>query len=156
LAALIAAYPQLTKSRDIQVADDLWLIAFTSTLCPLVSLLGAKRPQHQVWQFIVFSFWVVASLPALESLALHPGENLDVPIVWKCFYAGLWMLGCANYLPTRYALASVLVAAGQLCLFWRFFHAPAVFGVADPLIGVALLIAAVWMVSWLGRIADRR
>src|SRR5262245_57743439 len=47
-------------------------IAATATFCPLVSLLGAKRPQHRAWQWIVLSLWAVAALPAIESLIVHP------------------------------------------------------------------------------------
>ncbi len=69
--------------------ENWWLIAICSTFCPLVSLLGAKRPQNKAWQWIVASFWIIAALPAIEGLALQPGEALTVPIVWRWFYVAV-------------------------------------------------------------------
>ncbi|HZZ27370.1 MAG TPA: hypothetical protein VFE46_05120 [Pirellulales bacterium] len=143
LGTSVLACAQLTVTHDRQVADDFWLVAYTSTFCPLISLLGAKRPQHKVWQLIVFSFWVIAALPALQAMVLHPGDNLEVPTIWKCFYVGLWLLGIANYVPTRYALVSLFVGVGQLWLLWRFLELPANNRVSDPILCVGLLGAAV-------------
>ncbi len=105
--------------------ENWWLIAICSTFCPLVSLLGAKRPQHKAWQWIVTSFWIIASLPAIQALALQPGEPLTVPIVWRWFYVVVLLIGAVNYLPTRYAIANLLFTVGQTDVVLALFAAGA-------------------------------
>jgi hypothetical protein len=129
-----------------------WLIAICSTFCPLMSLLGAKRPQHKAWQWIVVSFWIVAALPAIQALALQPGEPLTVPIVWRWFYAALLLMGAVNYLPTRYALTNLLFTAGQTILFWPFLP-PAFTPITNGMIfGISLIAAAICLAGLLSRI----
>ena len=50
------------------------------SLCPAMSLLGAKRPQHGVWQFIVATLAFVLALPSLSALLVRPGSQPDVQI----------------------------------------------------------------------------
>ena len=42
-------------------------VAAITTFCPVMAVLGAKRPQHRAWQLIVVSLWCVLALPAAES-----------------------------------------------------------------------------------------
>src|SRR6185436_4811717 len=41
------------------------------SFCPFVAVLGAKRPQHLAWNFVVLSLWGVVSLSALTALAMQ-------------------------------------------------------------------------------------
>ena len=50
-------------------------------LCPGMSLLGAKRPQHRVWQLIVASLWMVLLMPALSARLARPGSLPDVHLL---------------------------------------------------------------------------
>jgi hypothetical protein len=130
------------SARTIGSDDKWWLLAVCSTFCPLMSLLGAKRPQHRAWQWIVLSFWIVAAFPALEGLVFQPGEPLVVPILWRWFYAVLLLLSAVNYLPTRFAPASLLATAGQTLLVWPYL--PMVSAAAGhAMLGITLLCAAV-------------
>lgn len=91
--------------------------AAASTLCPLVAVLGAKRPQNRGWQWIVLSLWIIVVWPAAQALAHPAGPRVELFTPWKLFVAGLVAMVPLNYLPTRYWLASLLVAAGQFILF---------------------------------------
>jgi hypothetical protein len=130
-------------ASNFQSEEMWWLVALCSAFCPLMSLLGAKRPQNRAWQWIVLSFWLVAAFPAIQGLALQPGEKIVVPIIWRWLYTALLLLGAVNYLPTRYALAGLLAAIGQALLFSPFLPIRLSLGFGYPLIGTSVLCAAV-------------
>lgn len=95
-------------------------IAATSTFCPIMAVLGAKRPQHYGWQWVVASLWLVVSLPALQTLLLPAGPRLELFVAWKLFVVGLIGLGLLNYLPTSNWGAALSVAVGQWLLLDEF------------------------------------
>ncbi|MDA0658719.1 MAG: hypothetical protein O2931_07145 [Planctomycetota bacterium] len=101
-------------------ANHPWrLIAATSASCPFVAILGAKRPHHVAWQFIVATFWIVLAWPAWEALAFgNRGVNLDT-----LRSAGCWILLAMtwfNWWGTRYWLAVTLGVMGQGLLYAPF------------------------------------
>jgi len=85
-------------------------------VCPLISLLGAKRPQHGPWNFIVASLWAVLALPAAESLFLNTGQPLEIQAFRSWFLLVLIVLTLVNTLPTRHWIVSLLALAGQTLL----------------------------------------
>ncbi len=87
--------------------------AASLSFCPAVSLIGAKRPQHAAWNFVVLSLWGIVALPAAETFFLHPGQQFAVGDARAWFLWILILLGPINFVPTRFWLASLLVAAGQ-------------------------------------------
>jgi len=94
--------------------------AIVLSLCPAVSLIGAKRPQHAAWNFVVLALWCILALPAAENAALHPGQKLAVADARGWLLWILVLLGPINFVPTRYWLASLLVAAGQSLALSRY------------------------------------
>lgn len=119
------------------------------TLCPLMAVLGAKRPQNRGWQWIVLSLWVILMLPAAQALLISSGRQLGLFIAWRLFLGAIIGLGLLNYLPTRFWLAAVLVACGQALLLESFLwdkpFVPVEWGRA---VGIACFLAAVvtvWM-----------
>lgn len=88
--------------------------AIVLSLCPAVSLIGAKRPQHAAWNFVVLSLWCILALPAAENVLLHPGQNVQAGEARGWLLWVLILLGPINFVPTRFWLAALLVAAGQL------------------------------------------
>lgn len=109
-------------------------LAATSTFCPVIALLGAKRPQDRGWHFVVLSLWVVLMLPALEAALLAPGQLPDTRGLRAVFVYGLIVLGLVNGVATRFWVSSLLVAAAQV-IYWRasepsHFAVPTVIGTA--------------------------
>jgi len=96
------------------------LIAATGTFCPVMAVLGARRPQHRAWQFVVVSMWAILALPALEAIFLGRPQAMDVGPVRGWFLWLMLLVNLLTYLPTRFAAAAVLVAMGQLLLLAPF------------------------------------
>lgn len=112
LVAVRANFPEAMLSAGL---SSLRFAAVATTLCPLMAVLGAKRPQDTGWQWVVITLWIVLVWPAGQAVLLRSGR-LDLFIAWKLFLVGLVALGPLNYLPTRSWLASLLVALGQIVL----------------------------------------
>jgi len=127
------------------------LAAAALSFCPLMALIGAKRPQHRAWDFVVASLWAILALPAAEGYFLHRGPRVEVGEIRSWFLWVLILLGPVNFLPTRYWLGSLLLAASQLAVF-----APSLALVRRPIfpqaetIGALLSVAALaaaWLAS---------
>jgi hypothetical protein len=103
-----------TTTLGVTYGEPLGVAAITLSLCPIIALLGAKRPQHGPWNFVVLSLWIILALPAAETLFLHPGQHVQMGQARAWFLWILIALGPINFVPTRYWLASLLVAAGQV------------------------------------------
>lgn len=89
-------------------------------VCPAMSLLGAKRPQHGVWQLIVATLAVVVALPALSAWLVRPGSLPDVHILGRGFLLGLALVGWLNFVATAHGPAATAIAAGQLAILRPF------------------------------------
>jgi hypothetical protein len=116
--------------------------ALTLSLCPMVAVLGAKRPQERMWNFVVGSLWAVLTLPSLETLVLHPGQQLNLGAARGWF---LWipiLLVPINYLPTRFWLAAALFTAGQVISFRPYLAPLQNATTSPPDIGGLLMMAA--------------
>ncbi|MFP6658121.1 MAG: hypothetical protein VB853_08045 [Pirellulales bacterium] len=90
-------------------------VAYLSTFCPLAALLGAKRPQNREWKYIVFAMWIVLATPAASTM-MFPQAEFAANGIWTWLLLVLLCLNLANYLPTRFWLASILFAAAQFVL----------------------------------------
>jgi len=89
-------------------------------VCPAMSLLGAKRPQHGVWQLIVATLAFVLAMPAASAVLVRPGSLPDIHVIERFFLPVLVGVGWMNFVATRRGLAASLVTAGQLGLIWPF------------------------------------
>src|SRR5262249_3512281 len=77
------------------------LTAAGTTFCPLMALLGAKRPQDRGWQFVVLSLWVLVAFYALTELAYRPHRPPELhSVVRWLLVAPLVGMGLANHLFT--------------------------------------------------------
>lgn len=82
------------------------------TFCPVVALIGAKRPQHAAWNFVVVALWGIVALPAAEAVFLQ--GRMPIGLARGAFLWTLILLLPINFLPTRYWPSALLVAAGQV------------------------------------------
>jgi len=99
---------------DPSTAAAARLVVVAVAVCPAMSLLGAKRPQHGVWQLIVLALGVTLALPAVSATLVRPGTPPDVHLLERWFILLLVLVGWLNFVATRRGLAATLVAAGQL------------------------------------------
>jgi hypothetical protein len=112
--ALVSAGARLGWGPPAYAAQ---FVAASLTICPVVSVLGAKRPQNRAWHFVVAALFVVLVLPVMDSLVLGRGEPMELHVVRRVFLALLIGMGLANYLGTRFWASALLYAAGQIVLF---------------------------------------
>ena len=135
------------------VAEPAWarplrfVVAVTS-FCPLMALLGAKRPQDRAWQFIVLSLWLVLALPGIEWLLMGVSRAQELHPARVAFLITLAMIGALNVLPTRFWPAGLLCLAAQAALLGPYVPLGApVTATTGPLWGLALALAAISLVS---------
>jgi hypothetical protein len=110
----VELYAALTPAATAGRLAPYRLAAVVLSLCPMVALLGAKRPQHTAWQFVVLSLWGILALPAAEAIFLHRGQQPEVGDARAWLLWVVILLGPINYVPTRNWPASLFVAAGQV------------------------------------------
>jgi len=140
------------------------LIVAALAVCPAASLLGAKRPQHGVWQFIVATLAGVLMLPAVSAVLVRPGSMPDVHMIERVLLVVLVVVGWLNFVATRHGLAATLVAGGQLALIWPvvrgFVDATAPAAWLDAVGGLAVACGAVLAVGqslrWPSAAVERR
>jgi hypothetical protein len=125
VALLAIVGVELLATMDIADGPPLWLDAArylvgVATFCPVMAVLGAKRPQDRAWQIIVASLWGVLSLPALQDLLYHYGQPVALDPAWRGFLTILVVVGLVNYLPTRFWPSSILFGMAQAALMSDF------------------------------------
>jgi hypothetical protein len=132
-------------------APALRYAAAMSTFCPIVALLGAKRPQNVGWQWIVLSLWAILCQPSIEWLLFGGVAEIHPARFW--FLMILVFVGATNGLGTRNWLASVFFSCGQILLLLPYFSAQPVIA-ADRAAACGLLSLFLWGVCLL--LTDRR
>lgn len=90
------------------------------TLCPTVSVMGAKRPQDLGWNFVVLALWGVVVLPAVETFLIHPDQRLFVGPARGCMLWALIALAPINYVPTRFWLSALVVPCAQVLMLGEY------------------------------------
>ena len=119
LAAIVAwsateAAAALAGPRPGNWLAPLRLAAIALSFCPVLAVLGAKRPQHAAWSFVVAALWAILALPAAEAFFLQRDQRLEMGDARSWFLWILIFVGPINYVATRQWLASLLLAAGQV------------------------------------------
>jgi hypothetical protein len=130
-------------------------IAAVGACCPLMAVLGAKRPQDKPWQFIVLSLWLVLSLPAAQTLLVRPDRAPSPHLALCLFVAAIAAAGIWNGLGTRYFFSALAFSAGQLLLLAAHASAARAEKPAVDLAGMACFVAGWGAAVWCDR-AERR
>jgi hypothetical protein len=89
--------------------------------CPIMAVLGAKRPQDRGWQWVVASLWLVLLVPAGQAWVARGGGSLELSVVWRGLLVGLACLTLLNYGPTAWGVNAALVTCGQFMLVSAYF-----------------------------------
>lgn len=140
-------------ARGASALPALRYVAGLMLVAPTMALLGAKRPQHAAWQWIVLTLLVVLALPLVEAWAFAGRVDPALHTLRQGFLAVLVLTGLANHLATRFAGPAACLAAAQGWLLadqlpgLQYLAAFELRGVAAVVLLAAGLVAA-W---WLGR-----
>ena len=120
VAAVLAlsAFTQQESGYSPSRLAAIRVVVAALSVCPTMSLLGAKRPQHGVWQLIVGTLAVVLALPAASATLIRPGSFPDLHLLARWFLPVLVLVGWMNFIGTRRWLAVSLVTVGHLGLIW--------------------------------------
>jgi hypothetical protein len=78
--------------------------------CAGVAVLGARRPGVEAWNFVVAGLLAVLLLVWAEGVLI--GGELRWSPIRLIFLGGVLAVGVINYLPTRQALAALLLGTG--------------------------------------------
>lgn len=116
VCVVVASELYLHLSADRALENSVRYLASVTLFCPMVAVLGAKRPQHNAWQLIVVALWGMLALPAAEILAFRPGISLELRDARGVFPWILILMPVMNWLPTRHWLSSGLFALAQAWL----------------------------------------
>ena len=96
----------------------IWYAAAVLMVCPLIAVLGAKRPGSRVWTwFVLCPLLIVLGWPLLlpSASGFFQGDfQLETPAVVG--YLLVLVMGVGNYLATRFAIPALLLFASLLLL----------------------------------------
>lgn len=132
-------------------------VAGTLTLLPAISLLGAKRPQALLWNYIVASLWVVLIMPAAEVLLLKPQQTFEIYAFGPWMIAGLIFYTAIHYAGTGMTGTGLLAAAAQTLYLGEYLPLSTFreIGQATILPSMLLFSAAFWGAACVSR-KDKR
>ena len=116
--SLLMSFPTFSIPQTWQ--DQIWYWTAVLLCCPLISILGSRRPTSRVWNtFIILPLIAVLSWPAVTVLTrfpeLHP---LDVQLPVLMGFALVIIMGVGNFLGTRYGVSVFLLAVSQGLILW--------------------------------------
>jgi hypothetical protein len=98
------------------VPDTVKYMLAMASFCPQMALLGARRPQHRGWAFIVATFWLVLALPAFEVWLTRPGQSIEAAAARSMLLLVLLGVSLGNLAPTTHRFAGIAIVFGQWLL----------------------------------------
>lgn len=102
------------------ILDQLWYWTAVISCCPLIAILGAKRPTSRVWTwFIIMPLIAVLGWPAVTVLSQFPRfPPLEIQLPVFLGFILVLVMGVGNYLGTRYALGAFFCGVAVLLTLW--------------------------------------
>lgn len=100
--------------------DQIWYWTAVFSCCPLISILGARRPTARIWTgFIIVPLIAVLGWPAVTSLAQFP-EITELVIQLPVFigFVLVLVMGVGNYMGTRYGLSAATSGIAVMISLW--------------------------------------
>jgi len=138
------------------LAQQLWYLSAIMMLCPLVAVLGAKRPGIRDWSlFILSPLVIVLWWPALtlwrwqNDGVLLPVFPVEIELPHAIGYLLVLLMGAGNYFGTRYTIPILLYAISAFLLLGSYSvdvailtaHKDAVLRIATLLYTASLIVA---------------
>lgn len=110
-AWILALVVDLIGSAPPPLTDQLWFWSAVLILCPLIAVLGSRRPTSRVWTwFVIVPLLLVLGWPALTVLAELPQlRPLRVELPPLLGFLLVLVMGAGNYLTTRFGGSSLLL-----------------------------------------------
>ncbi len=100
--------------------DQTWYWSAILACCPLISVLGAKRPTSRVWNwFIILPLIAVLGWPALTVLIRYPdlvALKIQAPVYLG--FALVLVMGIGNYMGSRYGMSAFLLGVAVALSLW--------------------------------------
>lgn len=118
-AVIAVTLVELLASRMNQEPPPFWLAGLRLaagglTLCPALSLMGAKRPQDLAWNWVVLALWGLLLLPVAVAWYRPTATPLAAYGPLAYFLWVLIALGFVNLIATRFWPVALLLASGQI------------------------------------------
>lgn len=119
-------------------------------LCPLIAVLGARRPSANVWNlFVLVPLVLVLMWPVVANSDVLKGRPLELESPTLIAFCLVLVMGAGNYFGTLCTLPAFIFACCQVCLvlpLWG--HVPEFFLDKETarLIASLGIVAAVWLV----------
>jgi hypothetical protein len=107
--AWLATLPFGQNYTTAEGVDPARYLALCLTGCAGIAVLGARRPHVGAWNFVVLGLLAVLVLPLVEGLLIREQPPGTFQFV---FLGAVLCVGLLNYLPTCFAAAALLLAAG--------------------------------------------
>ncbi|MEI6163010.1 MAG: hypothetical protein WCR23_01365 [Planctomycetota bacterium] len=146
-AIMLSASLLFGISLDASRLVELRLSVGVLALCPSMSVLGAKRPLHRLWQLIVGSLAVVLLLPVISAELLRPGSLPTMHVTQELFLLLLPLAGWLNFLATKRWFAATVFTTGHYLLVAPCFSSLTLFFTVERLESPRLLVAAFLLMS---------
>ena len=120
LACLMSCQGFSINGDTPAILDQVWYWTAVVSCCPLISILGAKRPTSRVWTwFIIVPLIAVLGWPAVTVLSQFPRFTpLEIQLPVFIGFVLVLVMGVGNYLGSRYALSAFFCGVAILLTLW--------------------------------------